>query len=166
MRLDSASRTDARTSPCARERFSFIIIIITGTTITFRRPASKKKKQTFFCPRHCNHFASVQTCKKPGTRQRQRGLNLLQINLPAVLWKCTQAPCQKSKRTARAPSPMSGTRSFFSAENAKQYIKAPLGGSSRLRLSWLCALSAALHQKRCCESFYNDMPHLRFFYLP
>lgn len=125
----------------------------------------KKQKETFICPQCWQSLcirANMQDARKPAAAER---LKLPANQSPPVLWKCTQAPCQRSKRTARAPSPMSGTRSFFSAENAKQYIKAPLGGSSRLRLSWLYTLSAARHHKRCCGSLYNDIPHLGFFYL-
>lgn len=91
-------------------------------------------------------FGSVQRrVRNPAAAKR--------LKLPAdqsqpVLCKYTQAPCQRSKGTTRAPRQVP-EESFQQKTQgiSKQYTEAPLGGSSRLRLSWLYALSAALHQK-------------------
>lgn len=143
MGLDAASQTDTRTS-LRQERFFFIILLLLQNHHV--RWDGMQTVNTFLFPFLLAAFASV--------RRRVRNLaGAKRLKLPAdqsrpVLCKYTQAPCQRSKGTTRAPRQVP-EESFQqkTQEINKQHTEAPLGGSSRLRLEWLCALSAALHQK-------------------
>lgn len=112
--LDAASRTDTRTS-LSQEGVFIMLLLLQNHQVRYD---GMQTIYTFLFPFFLAALDfGAKTCEEAALLQR--GLHFrADQSQPVLFCERTQAPCQRSKGTTRAPIPASGTRRVFSAENA------------------------------------------------